>query len=373
GSIVRWFGTCTDIDDQKRIQAALLQSQERAASLMNSNIIGIFIAEEDVIVEANDTFLHMTGYTQEDLRNQRMNWANMTPPAYATLCQQAHQDLTHRKYMTPYEKEYVRKDGSHLPVLVGGVVSQMNPHQCIYFVLDNSARKELEQRKDDFISMASHELKAPLTTLKLQNQLVKRRLERHGLHEAGAALSRLEEPIKQLERLIGELLDVSKIQAGRLEYAQEPVDLDKLLHEITTSMQQVHTTHTITVRSIPHLSLIGDKDRLGQVFINLISNAIKYSPDATTIEIDVHPSTDTVTISVRDHGIGIPPEQRKKIFERFYRITDQKQCALPGLGMGLYIVSEIIKRHNGAITVDSEVGKGSTFHVTLPYHPTRNV
>jgi signal transduction histidine kinase len=120
------------------------------------------------------------------------------------------------------------------------------------------------------------------------------------------------------------------------------------------------------VRGAVQTSLLGDRDRLGQVFTNLLSNAIKYSPDAETVEMDLSTSEETVTIHVRDHGIGIPREQRDKIFERFYRATGPRQKAIPGLGMGLYIVAEIVKRHGGTITVDSEVGKGSTFTMTLP-------
>jgi signal transduction histidine kinase len=121
------------------------------------------------------------------------------------------------------------------------------------------------------------------------------------------------------------------------------------------------------VRGAVQTSLLGDRDRLGQVFTNLISNAIKYSPDAETVEMDLDTSPETVTIRVHDHGLGIPREQRDKIFERFYRAAGPKQRVIPGLGMGLYIVAEIIKRHGGTITVDSAVGKGSTFTVTLPF------
>jgi signal transduction histidine kinase len=251
-------------------------------------------------------------------------------------------------------------------VVVGGVVLEHHPRQCINFVLDNSARKELEQRKDDFIGMASHELRTPLTALKLQTQLVRKRLERQSHHEAATALSRVEGPVKQLERLIGELLDVSKIQAGRLEYVRETVDLDALLWEIADTMQQTHPSHSILVHGAVRASLMEDRDRLGQVFTNLLSNAIKYSPDAETVEMDLSASPETVTIRVHDHGLGIPREQRDKIFERFYRASDLSQRAIPGLGMGLYIVAEIVKHHGGTITVDSEVGKGSTFHVALP-------
>ncbi|GHO71481.1 hypothetical protein KSC_103730 [Ktedonobacter sp. SOSP1-52] len=367
GHILKWFGTCTDIEDQKRTEEALRQSQERASVLMNSSIIGINIIEGEQIVDANDTFLRMTGYTREDLRAGRMNWMHMTPPDYLARTQQAHQELATQQSITPYEKEYVCQDGSRLPVLVGAVVLQHHPFQAIAFVLDNSARKELEQRKDDFISMAGHELRNPLAVVKMQTQLVRKRLERQSQHEAATALSRVEGPVKQLERLIGELLDVSKIQAGKLEYRQETVDLDALLHEVADTMQQIHTTHTMVVRGAAPRSLVGDKDRLGQVFTNLISNAIKYSPGAETVEMDLSTSEETVTVRVRDHGLGIPREQRDKIFERFYRATGPRQKAIPGLGMGLYIVQEIVKRHGGTITVDSEVGKGSTFTVTLPW------
>jgi signal transduction histidine kinase len=317
-------------------------------------------------MDANDTFLRMTGSTREDLRAGRLNWVQMTPPEYLARTQQAHQELAAQHSLTPYEKEYVCQDGSYLPVVVGGVAVQHHPFQHINFVLDNSARKELEQRKDNFISMASHEFKTPLTAVKMQAQLVRKRLEKQGLHEAATALSRMEEPINQLERLTAELLDVSKIQAGRLEYVQEPVDLDALLREITDTMQQINPSHTIVVRGAVHTSLMADRDRLGQVFTNLISNAIKYSPGAETVEIDLSASPETVTISIHDHGLGIPQEQRDKIFERFYRAADPRKRTIPGLGMGLYIVAEIVKRHGGTITVDSEVGKGSTFTVTLP-------
>ncbi|GHO87189.1 hypothetical protein KSZ_51950 [Dictyobacter formicarum] len=366
GQIVKWFGTCTNIEDQKRIEEALRQSQEHVSILMNSNIIGIFVDEGEQIVEANDTFLRMTGYTREDLCEGRINWRHMTPPEYLALTLQANQALDAQHVVTPYEKEYVCKDGSRLPALVGAVLLQHHPRQAIGFVLDNSARKELEQRKDDFINMASHELRNPLTALKMQTQLVRKRLEKQSQHEAATALARMEGPIKQLERLIAELLDVSKIQAGRLEYVRERVDLDELLREVTATIHHLHPSHTILVRGSVHTSLIGDRDRLGQVFTNLLSNAIKYSPDAQTVEMDLSASDEVVTIRVRDHGLGIPRELRDKIFERFYRVTDPKRKAIPGLGMGLYIVAEIIKHHGGTITVESEVGKGSTFTVTLP-------
>jgi PAS domain S-box-containing protein len=366
GQIVKWFGTSTDIEAQKRIEETLRESQELASVLMKSNIIGITINEEEQIADANDAFLRMTGYTRDDLRAGRLNWMQMTPPEYLARTLQAHQELATQQAMTPYEKEYVCQDGSRLPVLVCGIGLPHFPLWAISVVLDNSARKELEQRKDDFISMAAHEFKTPLTALKLQFQLVRKRLEKLSQHEAATALSRAEAPIKRLERLIAEVLDVSRIQAGSLEYVWEPVDLDMLLREIADSMQHSSPSHRILIQSTVQTSLIGDPDRLRQVFTNLLSNAMKYSPSSETVEVDLEASEEAVTIRVRDHGMGITHEQHDKIFERFYRATSLRQSAIPGLGMGLCIVAEIVKGHGGTITVDSTVGKGSTFTVILP-------
>jgi PAS domain S-box-containing protein len=176
GQIVKWFGTSTDIDEQKRTEEALRQSQKRIRALIDSNIIGIVSqeGEEEVLVETNEAFLHMTGYTQEDVRNRTLNLVKITPPEQALLFQRTLQEVTARGQHTPFETELVCKDGSRLSVLVGGVTFQERPRQMIGFVLDNSARKELEQRKDDFINMASHELRNPLTVLKMQGQLVRR-------------------------------------------------------------------------------------------------------------------------------------------------------------------------------------------------------
>ncbi|HEX4713710.1 MAG TPA: PAS domain-containing sensor histidine kinase, partial [Ktedonobacteraceae bacterium] len=273
GQIVKWFGTCTDIEEQKRTEKALRQSQKRIRALIDSNIIGIVSLEEEeeVVVEANDAYLRMTGYTQEDVRSRTLTRVKTTPPEQASIIERAIQELAERGQHHSFETEVVCKDGSRLSVLVGGVTFQDRPRQVISFVLDNSARKELEQRKDAFLSMASHELRNPLTALKLQTTLLHRQLAKQGIPASVPALSSMETQINKVTRLVEELLDVSKIQAGRLEYLQETVDLDALLREIADTMQQTHPSHRILVRGAVQASLIGDPDRLGQVFTNLLS------------------------------------------------------------------------------------------------------
>ena len=368
GTIVRWIGTCTDIDEQKRTEEALRQSQEHIHTLINSNLIGIVSneGEEEVLVEANEAFLQMSGYSREDLDSRTLTRAKIIAPEDAQLFECAIQEIAAKGQHTPFETELLCKDGSRLPIFVGGVLFQGQPRQIISFVLDNSARKELEQRKDDFISMASHELRNPLTALKLQTTILYRRLAKQDIQTLTPALSNMEGQINTISRLVEELLDVSKIRAGKLEYHQETVDLDTLLQEIVVTMRQIHPSHRILMHGAVQANLLGDRDRLGQVFTNLLSNAIKYSPDAGAVEVELGASPKAVNIGIRDHGLGIPQEQREKIFERFYRAPGPKQKAIPGLGMGLYIVAEIVKLHGGTITVDSTVGRGSTFTIALP-------
>jgi signal transduction histidine kinase len=233
-------------------------------------------------------------------------------------------------------------------------------------VLDTFVYTEPEQLRDDILSVASHELRTPLTVLKLQTQHLHRHLARQGLDDDVAMLAQMEAQIQKLERLNADLRNASDRQAGRLEYVEERVDLNKLLQELAEVMHQLHPTHTIVVRGAATTGIIGDKGRLGQVFSNLLSNAIKYSPLAEMVEVDIHSCAEAIAISVQDHGIGIPQEQHEHIFKCFYRAVDPSTQAFSGLGIGLFLVAEIIKHYRGTIRVESAKGKGSTFHVVLP-------
>ena len=142
--------------------------------------------------------------------------------------------------------------------------------------------------------------------------------------------------------------------------------------QVDNTVQRMHTTHTIVLHPATSPAfMVGDRDRLAQVVLNLLCNAVKYAPDAPHIDVELTTEAESVTISVRDQGIGIPRELQGRIFERFYRAVPLQQRAFPGLGMGLYIVAEIVKHHGGTIWVESERGKGSTFSVTFPLATSR--
>jgi len=359
GTIIGASAIARDITEQKRLEA-------KFRHLFDSNLVGVFISDfAGTFLDANNAFLDLLGYTRAELRAGTMQRDALTPPEFHYLSQNALKALQETGGSGTYEKEYLHKSGKRIPVLVA-VTRIEYTDTCIGFVLDISERKALDRRKDEFISMASHELKTPVTSLKGFAQLLKRRLKKQGMHQEEDFLARMEGQIDRLTRLVNDLLDVSKMQAGKLDYAQEVIDLDALIRELVEMVQQTNVTHTIVLQGATHHQVIGDRDRLGQVFINLLSNAIKYSPHAEQVEVSLASSVDEVCVSVRDFGIGISKEDQSKIFDRFYRVYDVHEKKVPGLGMGLYIVQEIIKQHGGEITVTSEVGQGTTFTISLP-------
>lgn len=227
-------------------------------------------------------------------------------------------------------------------------------------------RRELAQRKDEFISMASHELKTPLTTLQGYTELLHKKFARQGNQEAQLYLARMAMQINQLTRLIDDLLDISKMQAGKIAFAEEAVDVNALVSEVVEDLQQTSSQHQISIEGRAQREIVGDKERLGQVLINLITNAIKYSPRAERIIVRLTSTHDTLTVSVQDFGIGIPKAHQEKVFERFYRVYSDQVRTYSGLGIGLYIAHQIIERHAGKMRVESIEGQGSTFSFSLP-------
>jgi PAS domain S-box-containing protein len=244
---------------------------------------------------------------------------------------------------------------------------------------DISQRKQAEQEReklfqeriallestDEFISVASHELKTPVTSLKGFTQLLYRRFKRKGDEEALRFLGRMDSQLNKLTNLINDLLDISRIRAGKLEYRDEPFDLDVLAHEIVENAQATVQTHHLLLENPVKVHVSGDRERIGQVLTNLLTNAIKYSPDADIVVLQVEAKGNEAVVSVQDFGIGIGKDHQQKIFDRFYQVND-KDLLPSGLGLGLYLAHEIVKHHHGRIWVESHKGEGSTFRFTLP-------
>ena len=222
--------------------------------------------------------------------------------------------------------------------------------------------KKLSEKKDEFIALASHELKTPITSIKGYLQI----LQRSELDKAGTLfLEKSLNQINKLNALIGDLLDVSKVEAGKLTIQYERFDLKELLLDVIETFHYSSKTHKIIFKSSADKTLVdADKQRIEQVLINLLSNAIKYSPNAEVVTVELSISDTELTVSVQDNGIGLSKQHQKNIFTRFYRADGHANIS--GLGLGLYLSKEIIQQHKGMIDVISEPGKGSTFYFSLP-------
>jgi two-component system, OmpR family, sensor kinase len=229
--------------------------------------------------------------------------------------------------------------------------------------LELEVTKELDNKKDEFIGIASHELKTPLTSIKAYMQL----LERSQLRDMERTLVvKANSNINKLNNLIGDLLDVSKVQSGQLILNIAPFELNRMIRESVDNVQHMYSSHKLVIlNEIPDITLKGDILRLEQAMNNLLLNAIKYSPGVDSVYINTQLLPNHVRIEIIDKGIGIAEENQERIFDRFYRAKELSPV-ISGLGMGLFISQEIIKRHHGTIGVESEFGKGSTFYIILP-------
>ncbi|MCZ4225253.1 PAS domain-containing protein [Pedobacter rhodius] len=231
---------------------------------------------------------------------------------------------------------------------------------------DVQHQKELERQKDNFLGIASHELKTPVTSLKAYAQVLESMFKRSGDLKNADFLSRMNKQVDRLTNLIGDLLDVTKINGGRLQFNHSTFGFNEMVEEVVEDVQRTSSKQIIKKNLNFKREVFGDRERICQVLTNLLTNALKYSPDASEIVIYTEDHENNVQVCVQDYGIGISGEKKDRVFEQFYRVSGNKQHTFPGLGLGLYISSEIVKRLNGKIWVNSVEDKGSTFCFSIP-------
>jgi signal transduction histidine kinase len=224
--------------------------------------------------------------------------------------------------------------------------------------------------KDELLSIASHDLRTPVTIVKAQAQLMQRALQR-GVATPATLAARADLIVEQTDRLarmLNLLLDLSRVEAGRLDLSPEYIDLAELVTRVVAGVQTLSTSHRLEVQAPARIEGIWDTARLEQVVQNLLTNAIKYAPDGGPITVAVEGDDATATVSVRDEGLGIPAEELPRLFERFYRVEGTR--SLEGNGLGLHICQAIVSAHGGRIWATSDgPGRGSTFWFTLPRRP----
>lgn len=381
GEFLGFISACMDIDDQKRFREKILESELLFKTISNASPAALWMTneyEENVFV--SDTWLKWTGKNFQEVIGE--SWMESVSDDDRESMTAGFRECFQQRKNFKREFRFARHDGETRWGLAEGYPFYDLDGEFSGFagsVTDITELKKLEQRKDDFIKMASHELKTPITSingyvqlmLNIFNEADEQRL-RASKQTIKSSLHTISKQVVKLTRLISELLDLSRIESGKLELHKTAFDLGNLVEEIVQDIRQTASKHAIILHNEFEGKVLADKDRIAQVLLNLLTNAIKYSPDSDSIELLVDNNKESATITVKDRGIGIDSRDHMRIFERFYRAEGKSEQTFPGFGIGLFIASEIIQRHNGSISVQSEKGKGSVFTVSIPIKSETN-
>lgn len=352
----------------------LIEARNYAEAIIRTVQVPLLILDRDLRVKtANRAFQQMFQVSEEktmgkfiyDLGNGQWNI-----PALRKLLNEI---LPQNNVFDNYEIEYTFPVIGHKIMLLNARRFYKDGDNILLAIEDITDRKDIEEQKDLFIGIASHELKTPITTLRGYAQILEKQLGQHGDSKDNYLIQNINKQTIKVTNLINDLLNTSKIQAGKLDLEKKKFDLNELAAKVVVDFQHTTETHQIIKEGEAKVEVFADQCRIEQVLSNLITNAVKYSPNADKVIVRVGTDNKNAIVSVRDFGFGIADKDQAKIFERFYRTGDKEEMKVTGFGLGLFIASEIVKEHNGKIWVESAKGKalpagrqGSTFYFTLP-------
>ena len=375
-----------------RLYASLQEREARIRRLVDANIIGIlFFDLRGGILDANDALLRMLGYDRVDLRQGKLQWSDLTPSAHHELDGQKIAEVRRSGTCTPYEKEYFRKDGSRVPVLIGAALLEGSQEHGVAFVLDLSERKQAEverearrvadlanRAKSEFLANMSHELRTPLNSILGYAQLL--RMDDGLTDRQRRGLETIKQGGEHLLALIIDILDLSRVEAGRLELYPSPVVLRDFLGSVVDiariKAEQKDLDFVFEAASDVSGTALIDEKRLRQVLLNLLSNAIKFTDTGQVVlrvqalPVDPHrassekAATVPLRFEVRDTGIGMDKSQLARLFQPFEQVGEAKRRE-GGTGLGLAISRQLIRLMGGDIHVGSHEGQGSIFSFEL--------
>jgi PAS domain S-box-containing protein len=376
GKFAGFISACIDIDDQKRFREKIQDSELLFKTISNASPVGLWMTGPDgQNTFVNDTWIEWTGVPFEKQVGQ--GWLTKVVEEDRINVPSEFRECLEKREKYTTEFRLVRQDGDLRWCLTEGYpFYDINGEFAGYAgsVTDITDIKRLEQRKDDFIKMASHELKTPITSIKGYVQLMMNiydEVNEEKLQSAKptvrSALQTISKQVTKLTRLVSELLDLTRIESGKLELHKSAFDPGILVEETVQDVRHTTAKHALIIHNDFEGLIYADRDRVGQVLVNLLTNAIKYSPEPGAIEVHVRGTDEGVSFSVKDHGIGIDKKEHEKIFERFYRVEGKNEQTYPGFGIGLFIAGEIIYRHGGTFKVESEKGQGSVFTFNIPF------
>jgi PAS domain S-box-containing protein len=384
GTVVGIQGMFWDVTARRRAEEALRASDSRFRSLVRSNVMGILMVHADgSISEANDAFLSLVGYTRKDLEAGRVRWDRLTAPEYAPLDLRGLDQLRTTGDCAPWEKELICKDGSRVHVLNGLAVLRGSHDRCLCFVVDISTQKQAEahlkaakeaadqanRAKSAFVANMSHEIRTPMNAILGMTELL---LDTPVNAEQRDYLTVVEESAEALLSLVSNILDFSKIEAGKLDI--EPVEFGLrdsvagILKSLAVSAHKRGLEIVLRVDPAVPDRVIGDPNRLRQVLVNLVGNAIKFTEQGdVVVRIAVDSRDDKGVLlhaSVSDTGIGIPPEKRDAVFQPFEQVDGSRARKYGGTGLGLAICSKLVELIGGHIWFEDNPKGGTTFHAT---------
>ena len=369
GNALRMYGTVLDITEQKEKENLLKESQEKFELIADAIPHMIWEIELDgKISYINKQWMDWSGLSLDDINNG--GWSSVIHPDDLDKVAHGWAHAFENKVVYIGECRFKNQAGGYSWfTLKTTPVKNENGDIRLWIgtATDIHDKKITEQHKDEFISMASHELKTPVTTIKAYAYIAESILETKGDEQTLGIVKKMGNQVNKLTELIEDLLDITKIQQGKLVYKESAFDINELVKEIVDDMQKTSATHKIKIQLDATAIVNSDKDKLGQIINNFISNAIKYSPKADNIIVRSQLKKDGVELSVQDFGIGISKREQKNIFKQFYRVSEGSQSTFPGMGIGLYICSEIIAKLGGRIWLESTVDNGSVFYAWLPF------
>ena len=345
-----------------------IPEEEKFRIIADTAPVLIWIANtEKLCYYFNKVWLNFTGKSSEEEYGN--GWINGIHPDDLKNYVALYNTAFNNRNEFNIEYRLKRHDGEYRWMLVNGVPRYTGDNTFAGYIgscIDITISKEADKRKDEFISIASHELKTPVTTMKVYLHLLEDYFKKNNDAEHLQFTRKAEKQVTKLSKLINDLLDLSRIQEDGLEFNDEIISYADLIYEITENYQSLISTHSIEISGNCKSKIKGDKERITQAFMSMLNNAVKYSSLNNKIIIELSESGDFITTSIKDFGIGIAEKHHAFIFDKFYRVHETSKQTYPGLGIGLYITSEIIKRHGGNIKVNSKEGYETNFIFTLP-------
>jgi PAS domain S-box-containing protein len=393
GRILRWLGAHTDITDGRNAEQAVRESEAKLRRIVDSGIVGVFYwTLAGAITDANDEFLRMLGYTRRELEDGVLSWRALTPVASLSADILKQREIIATGIATPWEKAFYARNGREVELLVAAAMLEGTADRGIAVCLDITARKEAELQRerllererearaqaehamrvrDEVVGLVAHDLRNPVHTITMgAANLIDLPLPEEQRTRQLAVIRR---SARTMDRLIRDLLDVTRIESGTFAIQQLPIHVKTLLEETLELFEPQARSRDVelTCAASQELPTVrGDRERLTQVLSNLIDNALKFTPSHGRIEMRATLLDDCVQISVADTGTGIAPAHLPHVFDRFWQADRTKRG---GAGLGLAIAKGIVEAHGGRLGVESEVGRGTTFHFTLPLAPAVTV